>query len=486
MTAAKTNTKKKGKMYWINAVVVLFLMFGFKYIPPIGGLSELGMNGVGIFISLIYAWTFVDFVWPSLLGIVAVALTDFTTMNNAFMTAFGDSTVLLTFFVLTYVEYLTRTGLCKYVAYWFVSREMCIGRPYVLMAMLFAGSFVIGAMTGSMASLVIGWAIVYELADIADFEKGDKYLVLSMIGIVAAGALGVAIFPFKAIAAIFIAPALQIAGYNMEFTTFFGSSIIVSLISCTLIVLASKFIFRPNTRNLLAQGDLFKQHRDVKMTAEQKIGAVSLIFVICACIAPDVLPDGWAITAFCKRFSLGTIVAVVLAILGLVRVKGKKLCDVADCVKNGVNWEMIIMLAGSMPIAALLKSEESGVTILLNNALTAVLGDFSPFVIGIIFILFAGIITQVAHNIVLAIVLAPVIANLAVSMNFNPLPIVVFASMLTNFGIATPGASILGAMIYSNREWLPLKPSFITCWALVFIVIIVAIVVGYPIVSLMC
>ena len=55
--------------YWIHSAVYLFLTFGMGYIPT-ESISSLGMSIVGIFIGMLYGWTFIGFIWPSMMSIL--------------------------------------------------------------------------------------------------------------------------------------------------------------------------------------------------------------------------------------------------------------------------------------------------------------------------------------------------------------------------------------------------------------------------------
>ena len=59
---------------WIITSISVFLMFGCEYLPPMFGLSSLGMEVAGIFIGTILLWMFVSVNWPSLLCIVALIM----------------------------------------------------------------------------------------------------------------------------------------------------------------------------------------------------------------------------------------------------------------------------------------------------------------------------------------------------------------------------------------------------------------------------
>ena len=481
-----TASEKKDLTYWIHTIIVICLMFGFQFLPPFGPVTALGMQTLGIFLGLLWAWTFVDFIWPSLLGIIAVGLSGYMTMDAAFKTAFGDQTVLLVFFVFALAAYLTATGLCRTIAYWFISRKACIGRPYVFFSLLMLACYVIGGTVGTMGAIVIGWAVVYEICEIIGFEKGDKFPIAALIGVVLTSMLGATVFPFRALAALVLNQVHSITGLTVGFGAFFISAFVASILATVLYILTVKFIFKPDMKGLTAPDDIYAKFRAVKMDRSQKVGVIGLIVVIVGACAPSFLPASWAITAFFAKFSLGPLIALVMLILAAIQIKEQKICDIGQSIKNGVDWSTIIMLAGSMPVAAMMKDPEAGVTVLINQALTGFLGDASPFLIAVIFIVFAGIVTQVAHNLVMGIVLAPILANLSLAMGFDPLPIAIFLSFVCNLGIATPGASVMGAMLFANRSWIPVKDCFKYTWVCVFEVILCIICFGLPIAHFFC
>lgn len=84
--------------YWIHSLVGVALIFGFGTIPPIDPITPLGMRVVGIFLGMIYLWSFVTILWPSLLGIIALGLSGYAPMNKVILSAFGDRVPVLVFF----------------------------------------------------------------------------------------------------------------------------------------------------------------------------------------------------------------------------------------------------------------------------------------------------------------------------------------------------------------------------------------------------
>lgn len=136
-TTAETMAFKKDSVYYVHVAIVMFFMFGFGKLPPVGPLTPIGMEGLGIFISLLWAWTFVDLLWPSLLSILAVGLTGYMPLKQAFFVAFGDDTVLMILFVFVFAAYMNMVGINRAIAYYFISRKIAIGKPYVIYLMFF-------------------------------------------------------------------------------------------------------------------------------------------------------------------------------------------------------------------------------------------------------------------------------------------------------------------------------------------------------------
>ena len=81
--------------YPIHLAIMLIIMFFFRFIPPPGSVTPYGMAILGIFIGLIYGWTFINLLIPSLCGAVILATTDYGTCTEVFVAMFSNSTVLM-------------------------------------------------------------------------------------------------------------------------------------------------------------------------------------------------------------------------------------------------------------------------------------------------------------------------------------------------------------------------------------------------------
>ena len=76
-----STAKNKTMSYWIHSAICVAFIFGFGLLTPFGSLEKLGMQVLGIFIGLLYGWTFIGFIWPSLLGLLALGFTEYGSMS---------------------------------------------------------------------------------------------------------------------------------------------------------------------------------------------------------------------------------------------------------------------------------------------------------------------------------------------------------------------------------------------------------------------
>ena len=83
------------------------------------------------------------------------------------------------------------------------------------------------------------------------------------------------------------------------------------------------------------------------------------------------------------------------------------------------------------------------------------------------------------------IVLTPILLNLSISMGFAPMPALMFLAFGCSMGLATPGASVMGAMIYANRDWITAKQAAVYTSTAVVASIIAMVATGVPLATVM-
>lgn len=132
--------KKVHWTYWLHLAIGLGLMLGFPLLSPIEPITEVGMTVLGVFLGMVYLWSALDSTWPSILGLMLIALSGFVpelsgynAVKNLFLNVFGAETVIvlvLGMVLFAGVEYVSCT---KYMARFFLKIKLLEGRPYVFL-----------------------------------------------------------------------------------------------------------------------------------------------------------------------------------------------------------------------------------------------------------------------------------------------------------------------------------------------------------------
>ncbi len=470
---------KRPLSFYIHVLVMLGFMFGFGHLPPIYPLEMLGMQVLGIFIALLYAWTFIDFIWPSLLGILALGLTEYDTMVNVFKTGFGNDTFIMVLFMFIWSEYLYQAGTIQYIAHYLVSRKICLGKPWFFTFMIFLAAYIMGAMISLTATIIIMWSIFYEICAVCGYKKGDKWPAYVLVGIAYCSMLGYAIFPYKVVSALALSSFSAYTGLSVDFGTFVIVSFILSFLAMLLYLLTGKILIKPDVSLLQTETDHFLHLRQQKMSRQAKLGAATILLLLIMLLMPEYLSNPLA-NLFGTLKITGSICLIVL-ILTAIRLDGKPVLDFIQCIRSKtVAWDMLILYAATMPCSAALSADKTKIMDLISFYGDNLFRHMGPMLFIIGFTLFAALLTQFAHNLVLAAVLTPIMCNFAIVAGANLTAAIIMLCFALGIALATPGASSPGALVYANRQWISAKRAYGYGIASVITSVIIILLVGYP------
>ena len=162
---------KKTLRYWIHSAVCIVLMFGIGFLPPFGAITPMGMKILGVFVGALYGWIFIEFMWPSLLGFVAMGLSGYCSVPQALSSGFGNDNVINLFFMFIFAAYMEHTGLMRFLARWLISRKCNVGHPWIFTTMLLFAILPIAMFVNIWAGTIMLWTIFYSLSKEIGFKK---------------------------------------------------------------------------------------------------------------------------------------------------------------------------------------------------------------------------------------------------------------------------------------------------------------------------
>lgn len=455
---------KFGKMYWVNVVIVFLLMFGFGNLPPITGISELGMKGIGIFLGMIWGWATCDLAWPSFLGVIAVGLSGYMNVTKAFQTMFSDSTMLQMIFCFALIAYLQECGFATYVAKWFVSRKIGIGRPWVFSALILTTAFILSMFTMGAAAIVMTWAIYYEICHTLGMTKEDAWTKTILVGIVVAGAAGALCLPYQLMSLLYIASVESVTNITVNTLVYSAFRITTSYGLILLYLLLIRFVLRPDITKLTQQSSehnaYFAEMRAQKMNTSQKIGAISFASVLMLLVVANNCPNTWPFVPAIKTMGLIGVVGILMVILAIFYTKQdgieKTVINIGS-IMSKIDWVIVILVGCVAPISNLLESDEAGIFALITESLTPLGQTMGAEAFVFIMALLIGLLTQVSHNVLLARVLMPLMVSVGVTLDINPMIMMMTVALPCQIAICTPGASGFAGLLWGNRNWIDTK-----------------------------
>ena len=109
-TSIKTGSAPKNTKYYINSAIGVCIMLFFGCLPTFSTVTPMGMKILGIYIGLLYLWSTVDLIWPSLLGIVVTGFSGYKTVGALLSAGWGDGTNVYIWLICLFAYFITKSG----------------------------------------------------------------------------------------------------------------------------------------------------------------------------------------------------------------------------------------------------------------------------------------------------------------------------------------------------------------------------------------
>ncbi|WP_294485663.1 SLC13 family permease [uncultured Mailhella sp.] len=460
--AATTSTapaapKKLNVMYFVHTIICLVIMFGVGQLAPVEPLTPLGMNLIGIFLGVLYGWIFIDIIWPSIAGLLALMLVGGMKPGMLLNKSFGDPIVVMMFFIFVFCATINYYGLSKFISLWFITRKAVAGKPWLFTYTFLASIMLLGGLTSASPAAVIGWSILYGVCEVCGYKKGDGYPTMMVFGIVYAAQVGMAIIPFKQAALTVMSAYETMSGTHIDYAKYMFIAIVACALCSLLFLLIGKYIFRPDVSKL-ADLDASKLDKDqsLSLSGVQKAVLGFLFALVALLLIPAFLPKDLAVVKFLKSIGNTGICMFLVGLMCFIKVNGKPLLRFKAMVDDGVAWGIIFILAMVQPLSGAMANPASGITPFLMAVLEPLFGSGSPLFFSLCMGLLATILTQFINNGAVGVALMPIIFSYCTNLGVGPELPVIMVVMGVHLAFLTPAASSSAALLHGN-EWASTK-----------------------------
>ncbi|SBV91075.1 Di-/tricarboxylate transporter [uncultured delta proteobacterium] len=453
---SRDGTPGKNLWYYTASAIGLLIVFGFGSLPPIAPITPMGMKVLGIFLGMIFLWSFVSILWPSLLGIVALAICGYAPLPKILWISFGDTVPTLVLFAMVLFGAIQHAGVTRYISRWFLTRKIINGKPVVFSFVFIYATYVLAALSANiLPALLFMWAILYGVLDDVGYKKGDKYTAIMVIGTMFGAISGQAAKPFTGSALMIVGAYEKAAQTQLDYFHYMLFGVIMSSLGILLYALLIKFVLKPDMSKIQdITIERFDREKLPNMDLRQKILMASLFGYLIMVLLPSILPKSLVGVAFLAK--LGPLGMVILFVVGLSLFKydDKPIIDFKEIAGRYIIWDVYFLVCMAMAISTALTAGETGIVGFLQWSLDPILGGHSFFMFSIILVLFGMGITQLANNAVMGVLLMPVIKAFSEQAGANFEAVAVMITFAMHIALLTPAASPYAAILYGNRNWI--------------------------------
>ena len=450
----------KNKLDYFHVAVMMVLTFAIGFLPPFGQITVEGMKVLGVFIGLIYGWCFIGLFWPSLFGFFAIALSGVSSVLELLSTAFSNTTVVLLIILSGFAGCLNRLGVSQILAYWIMSKKIFLGRPWLLAGGMIFSVMLLGLMGTSYAAIFLFWSIIDEILKANNIENGNLFssiiYALVVVGVITSGG-SVPYLPGFLIWGGFLNGAIALEPAAGMFFILGVLHVSISLFACLLI---AKYILRVDGSKFIMTEDMRKRFESIKANKIQKIGLVLLLAFFIVVLVPSFMPAG-ELKTFLNLFGVPGFAILYMIFFAILKDEtGKPACDLVRAYKDNLGFEMIALIAITIPLGNLMSGGDIGISATLGAYCIHLFEDFNVYAMVVLTVLVLGLVTQVMHNLVLGAIFLPILIPMGMAMGLNPYTYFFVLRIAFVTAYMTPAASLNAGMIFGRGD-IPTKHSIL-------------------------
>lgn len=479
--------RENSKMLLHSAIGLAFMLL-FPLLPPFAPITPVGMHILGIFIGMVYLWSALNSIWPSIFGIILMGLSGisgaqgYAGIKQVAMDAFGAETVLVVLLSMILFGAVEYVGCTEYLARWFLTRKIINGRPYMFIFVFFLASSVLSGLTSPIASLLILWPISIQFMAEFGIERGDKAYPVFIIGVYIAAALAQPMFPFKGAALVITGAFTKITQMEINYLAYILLNVIMSILMILVYLLWIRFVIRPNLSGLKnIHTDHFKKTPLPPMNMQQKLFLSFIFLYVMLLLAPSFLPLSVPGIALLKKLGTLGVTAVCITILMLIPIDGKPALPFKAVAAKNFSWDVYFLVAAAVYGANAVSDDATGIKSFLIQWLQPLLGGRSQLVFLFLIMGFALLIANFANHAGMAVVLLPIIMAFTDQYpGVGMVPISMTVCMMVFVALLTPAASPYAGMMHARKDLVSFGDILKIGIPICILALLLYVLVGYP------
>lgn len=466
----------------INFIIMCSIMLGFRFIPATGLITSYGMEVIGILLGLVYGWTFIGLLYPTLIGVILLATTAFGNSTTVLASMFSNETVLMLLVSMFAFASIQHTGAGDWLIAKLLDSKLTKKNPIFVVEVLLV-CFLIGGSIGlGMFMLFAILPLVAEMLLKCGYKQGERFNYFVIAGCLMAGQMGLCTFPFMNWGLLITGTATSITKVQISYNSYMLLMLLLSIVFFISYPLLMK-ICRCDFKKLANANvsELFPA-KENKLKVSMKLSLYSTVIFIIVVILASLLSNKIPFLSWINS-TMGVVgLMTILWIFNLIcKVDGKPLIDMKKASED-FGWGMLVVIALALTLSSALTTAETGISAWLSSVLMPIFNGRSELV----FLLCLAVVTTIATNFANNVAAGLIVLNMVGAMHSNGFDVNITAATfivsITSVFVAflTPAASMPGALLHTSPA---IKPSSCYKWtpilALYGLIILMIIIVPY-------
>lgn len=455
--SAETKSGGLPHKYLLHTIIMVVITFGFRFLPCPGSVTPYGMAVLGVFIGLVYGWTFLGLLGPSLFGAIVMGTTDYGSVQDVFVAMFSNSTVLMMLVGILAFAAIEQTGAGDWLIAKLLNSKIAKKSP-IFIVEIFLFIFYLGNIIGLCWFLYFAMLpLCAEMLLKCGYEKGDRFNLFFLAGCLIFGQIGMTLFPFLGWSLMTVGTMMQLTKTGISY----GAYMIVMVILDALFVVSYPFLMKICGCDFskLANVDIaqaFGVNKDEKLNLVQKIVLTAfLTFLIIVILFSTVGAKLGALYTFYAQISVLGMMIIFWIAMTVIKVNGKPMLNIAEASKM-FTWDMLFLVAIALLISSVLTSADTGISGWLAKLIAPLFAGSGQIGFLIALCILTLVLTNVANNIAVCFIMMNIVASMYLNgFQVNLLAASMIISINAVIAFLTPASSMPGAMLHACEANTP-------------------------------
>lgn len=479
------NTKKldisaKTLMHYAIMIAIMAVFFNIPEKLPI---THYGWAALGIFVGLVYGWTFIGMLGPSLIGFGALTILNHVGVMDTVVGFISNNTVLMMLFGCLAFDALRQTAATDYVLGKLMSSSIAKKSAVMLVGVIFAAVIILGALGMGVVLQFVLFPIMNDFLEKCGYKKGEKFCNLFLMGYMISTIMAIGIFPFYSWGLMIAGSFAAILQYAIPIGPYVAVMIIVSVIYLVTYPLAMKLLGCDFSKlqNVNIE-ETFHISADAKLNVAQKIAVGGFVVFLVLAVGGSFVPVPVIAGLYAKIGILGLMIAYLFMVC-VIKVDGKPLMNLGESSRQIV-WDMVFLLGVAIMLSSAVTSTESGIAAWIGMTVGPIVAKFGPIGFLVVMSIILVILTNLANNMAVVFIMM----NIVASLYFAGLPINLLACSLiltlgSCFAFFTPASSVPGAVLHGGKM-VESKALYIWSWIAAAYLLVILLVCCLPLIIL--